>query len=116
MKSQSLIETLAVTVMEDVAELVENLSRVDSNVQEAVKKSQANIDKVNRESEAITRRLEEASRELINTLKDVKKAEKESNNELKLLLLKQSKKNTMLTYTCIIACSLLAGSFVYFTF
>ena len=63
MKSQTLIESLAATVLEDIHELVGRLSEIELKVNDTSKQTQASSAKFSIDASSITKRLEDARSE-----------------------------------------------------
>ncbi|ECO4312777.1 hypothetical protein AB0001_004774 [Salmonella enterica] len=116
MKSHTLIETLAATVLEDVHELVEKLSEIESKVNDTSKKTQASSAKFSIDASSIAKRIEDASRELSVSLKDNSSIEMDALLSIRFHIIKQSKLIKFIICLCsllIVVVLLLSAAMMY---
>ncbi|EBG8282897.1 hypothetical protein ACYCI3_28675 [Escherichia coli] len=119
MKSQTLIESLAATVLEDIHELVGKLSEIELKVNDTSKQTQASSAKFSIDAFSITKRLEDASREISVALKDKNGIEMDALLSIRFHLIKQSKLIKILlvlSSLLVVAVLLLSGAMIHLIF
>lgn len=116
MKSNTLIETLAATVLEDIHELVGKLSEIEEKVNDTSKKAQASSAKFSIDASSITKRIEDASREISAALKDKNGIEMDALLSIRFHVIKQTKLIKALVFlSCFLAVTilLLSGAMIH---
>ncbi|EBZ6776880.1 hypothetical protein GQG94_004801 [Salmonella enterica] len=119
MKSQTLIESLAATVLEDIHELVGKLSEIESKVNDNSKQVQASSAKFSNDAFSIIKRLEDASREINAGLKDKNGIEMDALLSIRFHVIKQSrliKILVALSTLLVVAVLLLSGAMIHLLF